>query len=321
MADAYNSTSTLSNLVKTGYDRKFRLALRSLPQFRSIADVKPANETNPGDSVAFHIYSDLAPATTPLNEITDPDAVANAQPAPISVTLEERGNYQVTTRRLRAFTLDPKTDGNLANILAYNMVDSLDAVVRAKLDGATQVVRESAGSLSTSAAVTTITGTDVHKARDYRYALTKLRTASVMPLRGDKYGVFIHPEAALDLRTETGAAAWRTPQEYQNVEALRAGEIGTWEGGIFMETPRATNVQAGSGAGAAQVRVFNSYVFGQECLAEAVAEEPHLVLDGVVVDPLKRKIAAGWYGIIGWNRFRPESLWVVQGASSIHPTV
>jgi N4-gp56 family major capsid protein len=317
--NAYQSTSVLSNLVKTGYDRKFRLALRSLPQFRSIADVKPANETNPGDSVAFHIYSDLAPVTTTLDEITDPDSVAVANPAPISVTLEERGNYSVTTRRLRAFTLDPKTDGNLANILAFNMVDSLDAVVRGKLDAGTQVIRESAGALSTTAAVTTVTPTDVHKARDYRYAITKLRAANVLPMRGDKYGVFIHPEAALDLRTETGAAAWRTPQEYQAVEALKAGEIGTWEGGIFMETPRATNAQSGSGAGGTQTRVFNSYVLGQEALAEAVAEEPHLVLDGVVVDPLKRKVAAGWYGIIGWNLFRPESLWVIQGASSIHP--
>lgn len=318
MPDAYNSTSVLTNLVKTGYDRKFRLALRSMPQFRSVADVKPANETNPGDSVAFHIYSDLAPVTTTLDEITDPSAVANANPTPISVTLEERGNYSVTTRRLRAFTLDPKTDGNLANILAYNMVDSLDAVVRGKLDAGTQVIREISGTLTAGGAVTGVTGTDVHKARDYRYAITKLRAANVIPMRGDKYGVFIHPEAALDLRTETGAAAWRTPQEYQQVEALKAGEIGTWEGGIFMETPRCTNAQVGSGSGGTQTRVFNSYVLGQEALAEAVAEEPHLVLDGVVVDPLKRKIAAGWYGIIGWNLFRPQSLWLVQGTSSIH---
>lgn len=318
MPDAYNSTAVLTNLVKTGYDRKFRLALRSMPQFRSVADVKPANETNPGDSVAFHIYSDLAPVTTTLDEITDPSAVANSNPTPISVTLEERGNYSVTTRRLRAFTLDPKTDGNLANILAYNMVDSLDAVVRGKLDGGTQVVREIGGTLTAGGAVTGVTGTDVHKARDYRYAITKLRAANVIPMRGDKYGVFIHPEAALDLRTETGAAAWRTPQEYQAVEALKAGEIGTWEGGIFMETPRCTNAQVGSGSGGTQTRVFNSYVLGQEALAEAVAEEPHLVLDGVVVDPLKRKIAAGWYGIIGWNLFRPQSLWLVQGTSSIH---
>jgi hypothetical protein len=53
MADAYNSTAVLTNLVKTAYDRKMRLALRSVPQFRAIADTRPAAQTNPGDSVAL----------------------------------------------------------------------------------------------------------------------------------------------------------------------------------------------------------------------------------------------------------------------------
>ena len=120
------------------------------------------------------------------------------------------------------------------------------------------------------------------------------------------------------LRTETGAASWRVPQEYEALDGLLAGEIGKWEGGIFIETPRCGNAQSGSGAGGTQTRVFNSYVVGQEALAEAVAEEPHVVLDGVIVDPLKRKTAMGWYGILGWNRFRPESLWRIESTSSIH---
>lgn len=318
MADAYNSTAVLTNLVKTAYDRKMRLALRSVPQFRAIADTRPAAQTNPGDSVAFHIYSDLAAATTPLNEVTEPDAVAIANPTPISVTLQERGNYAVVTKRLQEFSLDGSLNGNIANILAFNMVDSLDKVIEAVLAGGSQVVRESAGSLSTSAAITTITGTDVVKSRDFRYAITKLRAANVVPTRGDAYACYIHPEVSLDLRTETGAASWRVPQEYERSEELLAGEIGKWEGGIFIETPRCGNAQSGSGAGATQTRVFNSYVVGQEALAEAVAEEPHVVLDGVIVDPLRRKTAMGWYGILGWNRFRPESLWRIESTSSIH---
>lgn len=318
MADAYNSTAVLTNLVKTAYDRKMKLALRSVPQFRAIADTRPAAQTNPGDSVAFHIYSDLAPATTPLNEVTEPDAVAIANPTPISVTLGERGNYAVVTKRLQEFSLDGSLNGNIANILAFNMVDSLDNVIEGVLAGGSQVVRESAGSLSTSAAITTITGSDTVKSRDFRYAITKLRAANVVPTRGDAYACYIHPEVSLDLRTETGAASWRVPQEYEGLDGIFAGEIGKWEGGIFIETPRCGNSQAGSGSGGTQTRVFRSYVVGQEALAEAVAEEPHVVLDGVIVDPLRRKTAMGWYGILGWNRFRPESLWRIESTSSIH---
>jgi hypothetical protein len=51
---------------------------------------------------------------------------------------------------------------------------------------------------------------------------------------------------------------------------------------------------------------------GADALAEAVAEEFGVVMDGVVVDPLKRRMALGWYGIAGWSIFRPQSLWAIK---------
>ena len=320
MPDAYNSTSTLPNLVKAAYDRKMRLALRSIPTFRTLADTRPASQTNPGDSVAFHIHSDLAPVTTALNEITEPDAVALSNPTPVSVTLAERGNYAVVTKRLQAFSLDDALNGNVGNILAYNMADSLDVVIEAVLAGTSNAVREISGTLTAGGALTGITASDTAKAKHFRYAITKLRAGNVMPFRGDKYLVHVAPEVAHDLRVETGAASWRQPSEYQSVEKIEAGEIGTFEGGIFIETPRCYSSQAGAGSGGTQVRVFRSYVNGKEALAEAVAEEPHVVLDGTIVDPLSRKTAMGWYGIIGWNLFRPQSLYKIETATTVRPT-
>ena len=145
-----------------------------------------------------------------------------------------------------------------------------------------------------------------------------------MPAKGDgAYVSYIHPEVSLDLRAATGAATWRQPQEYNqgSLNGLFAGEIGTWEGCAFVETPRCGNAQLGSGTGAAQIRVFNTYFAGKEALAEAVAEEFHIVLDGVVVDPLRRKTPIGWYGIAGWNLFRSAALWRVESAASIHQNV
>ena len=113
----------------------------------------------------------------------------------------------------------------------------------------TNVIRESAGSLSTSAAKTTITATDTMKSRDIRYAVTKLRANNVMPKQGAYYVSYLHPEVSSDLRTETGNNVWRTPHDYQAAGNLYAGEIGAWEGVRFIETPLMTNTQSGSGTG------------------------------------------------------------------------
>jgi len=57
------SSSTISNLVQTAYDQYVRMALRSIPVMRALADVKPVQQAMPGSSVVFSIYSDLATAT------------------------------------------------------------------------------------------------------------------------------------------------------------------------------------------------------------------------------------------------------------------
>jgi N4-gp56 family major capsid protein len=328
---AYNqetSVSVLTNIVKTGYDRKMRLALRSMPMFRQMADTRPVSQTNPGDSVAFSIYSDLAPQTTYLgsptadDDYTDPTPVAISNPTQVSVTLRERGNYAVVTKRLQEFALDENLNGNIANIIAYNMVDSIDTVVESVLSGGSQYIRKISGTLTAhSGAKTSITTTDLLSSGEVRYAVTKMRAANVVPAKGDgAYVSYIHPEVSLDLRAATGAATWRQPQEYNQgaLTGLFNGEIGTWEGAAFVETPRCGNSQSGSGTGTSQTRVFNTYLAGREALAEAVAEEPHIVLDGVVVDPLRRKTPIGWYGILGWNLFRSSALWRIETSSSVH---
>jgi len=308
-----------ANLVTQAYDKLVEFALRSVPSFRSVADKKPAQQSHAGSSVLFQLYNDLAVATTALTETVDPDAVAIPATSTVAVTLNEYGNSIISTRKLDLFSL-ADVEPALANIVAFNMNDSLDTIVRDVLNGGSQVIRESAGSLSTSAAITTITGSDTIKSRDIRYAVAKLRAANVVPRRGNLYASYIHPEVSHDLRAETGTAGWRQPHEYVDTAGIYAGELGTYEGVAFVESPRLPNSQAGSGAGGSQVRVFSTFVMGQQALAEAVAEEPHTVI-GPVTDKLMRLRPIGWYGVLGWNRYRSESLWRIETASSVRPTV
>jgi N4-gp56 family major capsid protein len=315
MAAPYTSLTSLSNLVQTAYDQYVRLALRSEPQFRAIADTKPVSQTQPGETVVFQIHADLAPAITPLtDDITDPAGVSLNNTTMITVTLNEYGNWTAYTKALEAYALDSALDTNVGNLIAYNMNDSVDAIVEAVLASSANVIAEQGGVLKTTGIVlNSIVATDTIKARDIRYAVAKLRAASVPTFNG-YYVAYIHPQVATDLRTETGAAGWREVHNNVAPEEIMAGEIGIFEGVRFIETPRTNKV---TNTAATPVDVYNTYVLGREALAEAVAKEFGVVVGGTITDPLKRKTPIGWYGIAGWTLFRPEALYVIKTASSI----
>ena len=304
-----------ANLVTQAYDRLVEFSLRSVPSFRAIADKKPAMQSHPGSSVLFQVYNDLAVKTTALDETVDPDAVAVPATTTVSVTLSEYGNAIISTRKLDLFSL-ADVEPALANIVAFNMNDSLDSIISSTLNQGTQVIRESAGALSTSAAITTITTTDIIKSRDIRYAVAKLRAGNVVARRGNLYASYIHPEVSHDLRAETGTAGWRQPHEYVDTAGIYAGELGTYEGVAFVESPRLPNSQAGSGSSTTQTRVYTTFIMGQQALAEAVAEEPHTVI-GPVTDKLMRLRPLGWYGVLGWALYRPTAMWRIETCSSV----
>jgi len=69
------TTSTMSNLIQTAYDKYIEFNLRSEPMFRKFADKRPVDVTNPGNTVIFQVYTDLSRATSALTQTQDPDAV------------------------------------------------------------------------------------------------------------------------------------------------------------------------------------------------------------------------------------------------------
>jgi len=393
MPDVFSTTTSGlgSNLVTMAYDKLIEINLRSVPQFRAIADKKVGNPTHDGSSIRFQFHNDIADTTiagATLDETVDPDAVALPATTTLDVAQTELGRVVLPTRKLSLLSL-ADVDPWIANAVSYNMAVTLDNGIAAVLDAGSNVIREAGGALSTSAARTSVASTDTFKGRDVRYAVTKLRAANVVT-RGGMYVSYIHPEVSHDLRTETGNNIWRTPHEYQNVGPLLAGELGAWEGVRFIETPRMTQNMGGadqtalatapavsgvSGAftivvangafgGLAEVgdkisgtnvgtgakitaisvgatnttltvsvansgtvgtntltvtpvtRVYNTYVLGQQALAEAVWKEPGIEF-GNVVDKLNRFRPVGWHGIINWSIYRPEALYRIETASSV----
>lgn len=322
MANAYTDTTAMSNAVQTAYDRFFEFALRAQPLFRQVADKRPAQQTAPGGSVVLERYQDLAVATTPLTETTDPDSVALGNPTTVTITLNEYGNPVLRTRKLYLFSLTD-VDPAIANIVAFNAADSIDSVVQTVLRAGTNVIQRKAGTVSyvtngtlTTPVGTTMTATDGYTSPMARLAVVKLRTNKAVPRKGSLYWSAIHPEVSYDLRSETGAAAWRDPHNYSAAGNIWAGEIGAYEGAFYIESPRCYNaVDAGTGDNT--VRRYRTYYAGQQALAEAVADEFHTVA-GPITDKLMRFRPLGWYGVAGWARYREEALIRAESTSTIN---
>lgn len=321
MANAYTSTTAMSNAVQAAYDKKFHYALRSQPLFRFLASVRPAEQTNPGSTVTLEIFTDLAEATTPLTETTDPDSVALGNPGTRTITLQEYGNPVLTTRKLRLFSLTD-IDPAVANQISYNAATSIDTVVQTEVRAGSNLIQRKAGATTYitnsngSTVATTMVATDIYTSGIARLATTKLRSQLAVPKKGGLYLAWIHPEVAHDLREETGAAAWRDPHNYSAVGNIWAGELGTYEGAYYVQTPRCYNTQD-AGAGDNTIRRFRTYYCGMEALAESVGEEFHVV-QGPITDKLARFRPMGWYGVAGWKRFREEALIRVETTSSVH---
>lgn len=312
--DILSGASLGVNLVQTAYDRLVEFALRAQPQYRGIVDKRPANQTQPGSSVVFNLYVDLADTTTALTENVDPDAVAIPQTTNVTVTLQEYGNSALPTRKLRLFSLSD-VDPGIADILAFNMLSSLDTLVLTEARQGTNVVRRIGGVLNINAGTTAgITGTDVINSDMVRAAVAKLRTGKALPRIDNLYAGYVGPDVSYDLRRETGAssAAWRPPHEYSSAGNIWGGAIGEYEGVMFVETPRFFFANDG----ATSTKVTRSLIFGRQAIAEAVAEEPHVVI-GPVVDKLMRFRPIGWYGVLGWKRYREAAIVRLETATSI----
>jgi len=311
---AYTQASSLS-VDQAAFDRIAFFALRSELLFDAVADVQPTNQSMPGSTVTFTIFNDLAAATSALTETSDVTAVAMSD-SQVSVTLAEYGNAVLTTAKLRGTSfLD--VDTVAANVVGYNAGISIDSVVRSVLEGGDNVNYATGGASDPTSRVT-IAAEDIIAADDLRKVTAQLRGDNVPTFNGLYMG-YIHPDVSYDLRSETGAAAWRDPHVYVDTDMIYNGEIGAFEGIRFIETPRAPLFVDG---GASNVDAYGTLVMGRQALAKAHSitdgngANPSIVR-GPVVDTLERFQPIGWYWLGGYGRFREASLRRIESSSSI----
>lgn len=320
MANAYtwsDASSLGTSLVQTALDKWVRYKLRAQPIFRAMADTRPVDQSFPGASVVFQFWNDIADSVSELSETEDPDAIAVPSTTSITVTLKEYGASILFTRRLQLIAITDVTAG-LADQVAWHMRDQIDKLVSPVLTGGTHVIRVNATNVMSDmiAAGAGTTGAvaagDVFTSALPRLAVAKMRGNKVVPRQGSLYACWVHPDISHDLRKETGAGGWREPHFLSGAESIWQGDIGVYEGCYYIESPRLPS----DTDGASSAKVYRSLVMGQEALAEAVAEEPS-VRQGPTTDKLGRFTPLGWYGMLGWSRFREDSLVRIETSSSI----
>ena len=322
MADYYAAETGTANLStdQVAFEKLAYFALRPEMYFDQFADVQATNATNPGASVKFTVFADLAEAITPLGEAEDVSPVAMSD-SQVTVTLNEYGNATVTTAKLRASSFLP-VDPVAAQAVGYNAGLSIDTIARNVLQAGTNVLYATGGATDPTSR-TTINSDDTLAAADVRRVVAQLRSANV-PTIGGSYVGFIHPDVSYDFRSATDAAAWRTPANYVDPTGIYNGEIGMFEGVRFMESPRAPLfANASDNAGAAgNIDVYGTLIMGRQALAKGISlggeygSQPTMVY-GTVTDLLKRFRPVGWKHFVGYGVFRQEALRRIESASSI----
>lgn len=302
---AFTGTAAIAGLVTTAYDQAVENQNRLTPLLRSLPDKHVVDPTHVGNAYTLFKYNDLATGSRLLSETVDTTPIAVPDVTPLTVTVKEFGTTVQKTKLLDLVSL-AKVDPIIVDLLARDQAISLDDEVGTLAYGGTGVYRS-----NNRASTVTVTATDVVKALDYRNMITKLRENAAMPKRGDLYGVYMHPRVALDLRTETGAAAWRDDHKYTSPELFWTGETGVYEGGFVVESARMKKATDG----AAAATVYRSLFFGAQALAEVVWEEPHTII-GEQIDNLRRFRTFSWYGSLNWARYREENLFRYESAAA-----
>ena len=315
MATPTVTTGTLTNQVTTAFEQISYFALRSQPLFEMLADVRSTAQSHNAATVQFTFIDEINQATTALTENADVTAVAISD-SKVDVILAEYGNAVVTSAKIRG-TSFLNVDADAANIIGYNMANSMDKIVSDVANGSTETaqIMYSGGAASRGA----LTSGDEYTASDGRKAVAQLRTDSAPGWENGNYMAIIHPDVSYDLRSDSAVTDVIQYQLYQQGEPIRVGSIGTFNGITYIENPRAGLL---ADAGDSNYDVYQTLICGRQALAKGFSRAPGFGQDptivvGPVTDTLRRFNPIGWYHLVGYGRFREKCMIRVESISSI----
>lgn len=283
--------TAIPQAVRDFYSREVLFQAQPRLRFLQFAKVKRDLQAVRGKSIVFVKYGNLTGGgSLEEQDVLTPEGMTTSE---ISVPVKEQANsVQVTEYLLRTSLLDVL--GDASKLLANNMAKVLDGQFRDTVLQTTNVVY---GGTATSLA--TMTASSAFTTKTVKDAVETLATHNAPRINGDYYVCIAHPHQLRQLRDDTN---WINANTYMGRRQLYLGEVGMYEGCIFIETTQmphldAAGILAKYGAGATITSAYEAVFFGDNAYAWGVALDVELRDDGVV--ELGRKHTLGWYGIWG----------------------
>lgn len=277
--------------VRDFYSREVLFQAQPRLRFAQFAKVKRDLQAVRGKSIVFVKYGNLAGGgSLEENDVLTPEGMTTSE---IIVPVKEQANsIQVTEYLLRTSLLDVL--GDASKLLANNMATVLDSQFRDTVLQTTNVVY---GGNSTG--IDDISLGDGFTTKTVKDAVETLATNNAPRINGDYYVCIAHPHQLRQLRDDPN---WINANTYMGRRQLYIGEVGMYEGCVFIETTQMPRLNADDltkkyGQAGSLTEGYEAVFFGDNAYAWGIALDVELRDDGVV--ELGRKHTLGWYGIWG----------------------
>lgn len=283
--------TAIPQAVRDFYSREVLFQAQPRLRFAQFAKVKRDLQAVRGKAIVFVKYGNLSGGgSLEESDVLTPEGMTTSE---IIVPVKEQANsVQVTEYLLRTSLLDVL--GDASKLLANNMAIVLDGQFRDCVLKTTNVVYGNG-----AANLAAMTTASVFNTKTVKDAVETLATHNAPRINGDYYVCIAHPHQLRQLRDDSN---WINANTYMGRRQLYIGEVGMYEGCIFIETTQmphlnAAQIQEKYGSGAQITEGYEAVFFGDNAYAWGIALDVELRDDGVV--ELGRKHTLGWYGIWG----------------------
>lgn len=277
--------------VRDFYSREVLFQAQPRLRFAQFAKVKRDLQAVRGKSIVFVKYGNLSGGgSLEESDVLTPEGMTTSE---IVVPVKEQANsIQVTEYLLRTSLLDVL--GDASKLLANNMAIVLDGQFRDTVLKTTNVVY---GGDATG--ISDIAAGDGFTTKTVKDAVETLATNNAPRINGDYYVCIAHPHQLRQLRDDPN---WINANTYMGRRQLYIGEVGMYEGCVFIETTQMPKLNAEGitkkyGGTGSLKEGYEAVFFGDNAYAWGIALDVELRDDGVV--ELGRKHTLGWYGIWG----------------------
>lgn len=315
--DAASSASATTNgyvqltpAVRQLYSREILFEAQPRLRFTQFAKKKTDFQAVRGKSIVFTKYHNLG-GDSALNE-ADEIVTDNLSASEIEIAVAEHGKATKVSELLLNTSFQDVM-GEASKILANHMAISIDKLLRDATLTTTNILYGD-GTLADATAFNAATGnsSQAFSTATVKTMVERLASNDSPKFGGEYYVCFAHPSALRQLRDDNN---WIEANKYMGRRQLYLGEVGMYEGMVFIETTQmptyaaAADAVAAGWAGVTETATMESVAFGENAYAWGVALEPELRDDGIRDFGRTHKLA--WYGIWGAGILEEKNIFKV----------